>query len=47
MASMSYGYTGAENITMASNYVVRLGKRTKLNPVTEKWYRNLKNGWPE
>ena len=47
MATLGYGYTGAEIITMASNYAVHLGKRTKENPVTEKWHRNLKARWPE
>ena len=47
MATLGYGYTGAEIITMAFNYATHLGKRTKANPVTEKWYRNLKSRWPE
>lgn len=34
MASMCYGFTGAEIMTVASKYAVYLGKRTKDNPVT-------------
>lgn len=47
MASLGYGYTGAEVVDMASNYAIYLGKRTKDKPLTEKWYRLLKRRWPD
>ncbi|XP_053390074.1 uncharacterized protein LOC123531140 isoform X2 [Mercenaria mercenaria] len=47
MASLGYGYTGPEVIAKASNYAVHLGKRSKDQPLSEKWYSGLKSRWPE
>jgi len=47
MSEISYGYTRAEVVDLASDYAVNLGLRDKGNDLTMKWYYNFIKRWPE
>ena len=47
MANLGYGYTRQEVANMASDYAVILGKRTKTDPLTLRWFDGFISRWPE
>jgi hypothetical protein len=47
MASLGYGYTSSEVVSMASNYAVYLHKRDPEKPFSMKWFRCFMKRWPE
>lgn len=47
MADLGYGFTITEVVSKASDYAVFLKKRTRDKPLTVKWFKGLRNRWPE
>ncbi|XP_045178154.2 uncharacterized protein LOC123538252 [Mercenaria mercenaria] len=47
MAGYGYGYTKQETVDIATDYAIRLSKRTKSNPLTLAWFEGFRNRWPD
>ena len=47
MAGYGYGYTRLEVVDLATEYAIRLGKRTVKQPLTLQWFRKFQRRWPE
>ena len=47
MAKYGYGYSCREVLDIATDFAVQLGKRTKNQVLTEKWFRQFMKRWPD
>ena len=47
MSSIGYGYSRSEVMSLASEYLVSMGRREPGKPMSDKWFYNFLKRWPE